>query len=104
MVQLMEAWFLADRDALRAYYGQGFHENRLKGDPANVEQVTKDDVLNGLKRATEDTQKGKYHKVRHGRDLLARVDPDRVRKAAPHCDRLFRELDAAINLEDESSN
>ena len=26
MVQVMESWFLADRDALKAYYGQGFRK------------------------------------------------------------------------------
>ena len=95
MVQLMEAWFLADRDVLRAYYGQGLHENRLPGNP-KVEEILKGDVLNGLKRATEDTQKGKYRKVKHGRDLLGKIDADRVRQAAPHCERLFAALHSAI--------
>ena len=104
MVQLMEAWFLADRDALRVYYGQHFRENRLKGDPANVEKVTKNDVLSGLNAATKETSKGKYHKVNHGRALLSKIDPERVRKAAPHCDRLFCVLQHAIDTDGESSN
>ena len=31
MIQSMEAWIVADRDALGAYYGQGFQANQLPG-------------------------------------------------------------------------
>ena len=31
MVQAMEAWLMADWDALREYFGRGFNENRLPG-------------------------------------------------------------------------
>ena len=47
MVQVMDVeWFLADRDALESYYGQGFLEavRFLKLNP-NVEQVSKQDVI-----------------------------------------------------------
>ena len=92
MVQIMESWFLADRPALRRFYGQGLLENRL---PRNdrVEEIPKDDVLNGLNEATSATQKGKYHKTRHAPELLNRLDPAKVRAAAPACDRLFRALE-----------
>ena len=40
MVQAMESWFLADRTALSAYYGQGFQENPLPSNP-QIEQVAK---------------------------------------------------------------
>jgi len=103
MVQLMEAWFLADRPALEAYYRQGFRPKRLPGDPTNVEAVPKDDVIEGLEAATQDTQKGKYHKTRHAPDLLAAVDVAAVRQAAPHCDRLFRALERAITQENQQS-
>ena len=93
MVQVMESWFLADRQALDAYYGQNFAANRLPSNP-NVEQVAKDDVLTGLEEATRRTQKGKYHKTRHAPDLLARIDVARVRSAAPACNRLFNALEA----------
>ena len=92
MVQVMESWFLADRQALRAYYGQGLLENRLPSNPS-VEQVPKDDVLSGLADATVPTGKGKYHKTRHAPDLLARIDPSRARSTAPSCARLFDSLE-----------
>ena len=100
----MEAWFLADQDALRQYYGSGFAVNRLPGDPTRVEVIPKSDAIRGLEDAARDTQKGKYHKTEHAPDLLAKVDPVAVRAAAPYCERLFRELEAAISLQNESSN
>ena len=33
MVQVMETWFLADREALRSYFGTGFGENALRAWP-----------------------------------------------------------------------
>lgn len=92
MVQVMESWFLADRTTLQAYYGPGFAENRL---PANrqVEQILKDDVINGLIAATRDTGKGRYHKTRHAPALLALLNPAQVRAAAPACAKLFTALE-----------
>jgi hypothetical protein len=95
MVQVMEAWFLADRNALKAYYDGGFSENQSPPNP-NVEQVPKDDVINGLLNATRGTQKKTYHKTKHAPELLTRIDPAKVRNAAPSCDRLFKALEAAV--------
>ncbi len=91
MVQMMEAWFLADPEALAAYYGQHFGAKALPG-RENVEQIAKADIERSLKDATKKTQKGEYHKIRHGAELLARIDPTKVRKRAPHCDRLLATL------------
>ena len=96
MVQVMESWFLADRQALRAYYGQSFLENRLPGNQL-VEQVPKDDVLNGLAITNASSSKGKYHKTRHAPDLLASIDPSKVRDAAPNCARLFDYLQNLVS-------
>ena len=91
MVQVMESWFLADRAALETYYGPGLAENRLPPNP-RVEQISKDDVLNGLSAATRETRKGRYHKTNHAPELLSAIDPAIVRAAAPSCDRLFNDL------------
>ena len=96
MVQAMESWFLADRDALKRYYGQGFLEKRLPGNQNNVEQISKSDVDNGLKNSTRDTRKKKYHKTRHAPDLLSSLDVDKVRCNAPSCNRLFHSLRSLI--------
>ena len=96
MVQVMESWFLADRNALKKYYGQGFREGRLPGNQNNVERISKSDVDNGLKNATRDTRKKKYHKTRHAPALLSSLDVDKVRYNAPSCNRLFHSLRSLI--------
>lgn len=83
MVQLMEAWFLADRATLAGYFGAGFRENALPGNP-NVEGIPKQDVLNGLGEATRGTRKGRYSKGAHDADLLRRIDASAVYDACPH--------------------
>jgi hypothetical protein len=93
MVQAMESWFLADRQVLIDYYGQGFLANALPRQ-ANIEIVPKKDVFRALKNASRNTaKKGEYHKTRHGFDLLERIDPNRVRHASLHADRLFLVLE-----------
>ena len=84
----MEAWFLADPEALAAFYGDGFQPGALRSNP-RVEEIPKDDVLESLRRASRATQKGPYHKTAHAPELLARIRADRVRAAAPNCERLF---------------
>lgn len=95
MVQTMEAWFIADPESLEQYYGQGFLSSSL---PAtnNVENIPKNTLEPALNHATAKTQKGRYHKIRHGADLLARIDRDVVRGKAPHCERLFAVLEAKL--------
>ena len=88
MVQCMEAWFLADREALIDFYGQGFLAGSLPGQ-ADIEQIPKGSLLPVLKHASKQTTKGSYHKTRHAFALLARIDANRVRIASPHARRLF---------------
>jgi hypothetical protein len=85
MVQLMEAWFLADVDGLKTLFKERLQEQALKGNP-KVEEIPKADVMARLKRATS----GEYHKVKHGTKPLELIDSVKVRKAAPNCDRMFR--------------
>jgi Domain of unknown function (DUF4276) len=85
MVQVMEAWFLADVEALRALYKRRFNESAV-GWNTKVEEIPKVDVLEKLKKISG----GEYHKVQHGTKPLELIDPAKVRKAAPNCERLFR--------------
>lgn len=91
MVQTVEAWLIADPDALKDYYGRDFLRSSLPR-TKDVEAIPKNDLLRSIEAATRPTQKGQYAKIRHCADLLARVSPDKVRKRARHCDRLFREV------------
>ena len=91
MVQTMETWIVADLDALKDYYGQGFRGNVLPR-RQNLEVVSKRNIEQVLGRATQGTQKGKYHKIKHARELLQRIDPMRVREKCRYCERLFETL------------
>ena len=44
MIEIMESWFLADRDALARHFGEGFKAAALPGNPARVESIPKRDV------------------------------------------------------------
>ncbi|HEX4959528.1 MAG TPA: DUF4276 family protein [Thermoanaerobaculia bacterium] len=95
MVQTIEAWLIADPEALVGFYGQGFLQGALPS-RQDVEAIAKDDLMRALDRATVRTQKGRYHKISHCADLLGRLDPERVRARARHCDLLFTTLEARI--------
>ena len=85
MVQAMEAWFLADREALAVFYNGGFLPKSLPGSPTNIEAVSKRELEPKLKHASSGTKtKGEYHKTKHGFALLALIDPAKVGRASPH--------------------
>lgn len=88
MVQCMETWFLADRESLARYFGNGFRESALPGN-IQVESIPKADVLDGLDHAARDTSKGRYSKGEHSFRILAIIDPSRVTDAAPWATRFI---------------
>ncbi len=90
MVQVMETWFLADRAALREYFGAQFRENAFRQWP-RLEDVPKATVLDTLKHATASCPKP-YAKGKVSFELLARVDPNRVGAACPHAKALLDRL------------
>ena len=92
MVQAMEAWFMADIDTLKIFYGQGFKENAIPKN-TNVEMIEKDLLERSLKAARRDTKsKGEYKKIQHASKLLEMLDVDKVRQASSECDRIFTTL------------
>jgi hypothetical protein len=95
MVQVMEAWIVADRAGLRDFYGQGFRQSAIPK-TEDVERIDKARLVEALSRASRDTQKGTYHKIRHAARLLERIDPHVVRSRARHCERLFATLKKVI--------
>lgn len=95
MVQMMEAWFVADPAKLEEYFGRGFHAKSLPA-TVNVEDIPKDTLEDALKRATRGTKKRRYDKRRDSAAILAVVRASQVRKKAPHCKRLFETLAAEI--------
>ena len=97
MVEMMESWFHADKEALQQFYGSGFKKNALKANP-NVERISKKDLKDGLSAATKSTRKGDYYdnKTSHGPKLLASINAGLVQEAAPHCQMLFQAVLAKL--------
>ncbi len=92
MVQIMESWFLADKATLARFFGKGFLIGALPK-REQIEAIPKADVLKGLEGATRQTKtKGRYSKSRHSFQVLALIDPSRVRQASPYAERLLRVL------------
>jgi uncharacterized protein DUF4276 len=81
MVQCMESWFLADKDVLAQYFGQGFLRNSLPGH-ANIELIPKHQVLAALEHAVGPTTQKYYDKTNHGYELLGLISPERVGAAS----------------------
>lgn len=91
MVQVMETWIVADPQALAEYYGQRFGKARLPK-RADLEEVSKKQVIHALESASAPTGKGTYGKIAHASALLMRINPEKVKARCPHCRRLFEEL------------
>ena len=91
MVQVMESWFLADKEALKTFYGNGFREEKLPCD-TQVDTISKGTIEVKLKAATRNSARGRYHKINHAPYILELLDIAKVRAAAHHCDRLFTTL------------
>jgi hypothetical protein len=93
MAQIMESWFLADRDALKTFFGQGFKENALPAANNAVESIAKQQVYNALAQATNNCKtKAAYGKGEHSFKLLTKINPAKVTKASPWAKRFVDEL------------
>lgn len=94
MVQAMEAWFHADKEALEKYYGQGFRVAALKSRP-DIDNIPKADLYGGMQLATKACQaKGEYSKGQHSFQILELTDPAKVKTASPlYAGRLLDVLD-----------
>lgn len=90
MVQVMETWFLADRDSLREYFGAALRAQHLRQWPA-LEDVSKPTVFTALDQATAGCTR-RYAKGRVSYDLLERLNPALVETACPHAKSLLDRL------------
>lgn len=95
MVQIMEAWLISDLVTLANYYGHLFNLSPIPKQE-DIEPIEKTALMSALKVATQNTQKGEYHKIRHGPKILGLIDSGKVRNRARHCDRLFSILERKI--------
>jgi hypothetical protein len=93
MVQVMEAWFLADREALETFFGQGFHAGALPLATSNTEAIAKERIYQSLAMATSHCKtKAVYDKGEHSFKLLALIDPNRVIGSSAWAKRFVEEL------------
>lgn len=91
MVECMESWFLADRECLKSYFGQGFNENSLPNETAS-EKITKAKVFSSLKMATRKSKKGQYGKGSHSFEILAKISAPTVEANSENCELLLERL------------
>jgi len=97
MVQALEAWLLADPDAIEQHFGaKGFNRSALTV-RSDVENIPKHDHVESLDLAVRDTPKGRYDKFRDCPAILERLRPELVRNKAPHCDRIFNSIRKLID-------
>ena len=97
MVQMMESWFLADRDCLARYFGNGFRASALPAVQRDIEDVAKEDVDRALNEATRHSRKGKYAKKRDSFELLKQVDAAKIIETSPHARQLIETLADAMS-------
>lgn len=90
MVQVMETWFLADRNLLRNYFGAALREQHIRQWPV-LEEVPKATVLTALEQATAGCAKC-YSKGKVSYEILAKLDPATVEAACPHAKALLDRL------------
>ena len=90
MVQAMETWLVADREAFQRYFGQGFNAAALPN-WQNLEAVPKKDLFESIKKATRQCSTP-YAKGEVSFDLLTAIAPSQVSAACPNAKRLLDHL------------
>jgi hypothetical protein len=92
MVTAMETWIVADKNAIRDRFPADYRD--VISDGTRFESLSKSTVLDLLQRATNRNEReGRYKKGVISFELLARVNPDTLRKNCPHAHRFFEELE-----------
>jgi hypothetical protein len=99
MVQCMEAWIVADPDALSRHYGKRFDRSKLPNRD-NLEDEPKPRLYEHLNKATQPTPAGPFlegaAKCRIAPKLLAAVRPEQVALRCPRFATLIHWLDQCI--------
>lgn len=92
MVTCMETWLMADRAALREFFGAALNANALL--PLNnLEQRTRQNVQQSLEDATRPCGRDRqYKKGKRSYQALAASDPATLRQFLPHFARLIETL------------
>ena len=96
MVQCMETWCIADRKALRKFFGHQLQENALLN-ARDIEAKDKKEVQDALFKATRNCGKDRcYKKGKKSFELLGQLDPAVLKRDLLHfrrlCDTLQNKL------------
>lgn len=105
MTRCMEAWVFADGDKVAEFYGQDFKAHALPRRKV-LDEEPKRSLYEAIEKATKDTRKGSYGKIKHASALLKLVRPSRVAERCVSFQQFTQWLDAAIathNAADTSS-
>jgi hypothetical protein len=102
MTECMESWFMADKQALATYYGKNFNKNALSKN-TNIENISKQDLYDTLKKATRNTTKGSYSKGEHSFEILRKIDAKRVVICSPSAKKLEKRLNELLNPKTSTS-
>lgn len=90
MVQCMETWFLADRECLKSFFGQGFHSKSLPAKENLTESIAKEQISQALAKASNKCKtKSPYGKAEHSFKILALISPEQVMAASPWAKRFI---------------
>jgi hypothetical protein len=82
MVTCMETWIMADRAALRAYFGRSLHEDRLIP-IESLEMRHRQLIHEALAEATRHCKRN-YRKGERSFTILAEIDPQMLKRYLPH--------------------
>jgi hypothetical protein len=102
MVEQMENLFLADRDTLKSFYGKDFNENCLPKQ-VDIEHAPKDNVIDSLRKASANCQKGAYSKGGHSFGIMGMLDVGKVLVKSPWINRLHIIMDSVLQSDIQSS-
>ena len=88
MVQCMEAWFLADHDALNSFLNTKTFKRAN-----NVESILKIDVMKHIEAGFKKGKQGDYRKGSDSWKILSQLRPSEIRRASKHAEDFFRKLE-----------
>lgn len=94
MTTCMETWIVADRDTLRQHYGSGLQESALPS-LISLEQGNRQDIQEGLKRATRNCSNA-YQKGKRSFEILGKLEPETMESHLPAFQRAKRILNEKL--------
>jgi hypothetical protein len=95
MTRCIEAWVFADGEKVAEFYGKDFKANALPKRKL-LDEEPKTSLYAAIEKATKDTKKGRYGKVKHASALLKMVRTDKLAERCVSFQQLTQWLDAAI--------